>query len=186
MGRLRGFGIRSGLRVLVAIGLAFASLFPTVSALARVGYVIDDGCGTGQHGLFYAAGSPTGWHTYAYAQSPGGCHLWTFTRVGATVNWAAWYLPLNPSNAGRFQVRPYIPCVNHAGRAHYQTYPYGTDGGIYNFIFLSQASYCNIGVTIFDRDFGQSDPNAGYVKFVDNSDQWSYHVAVDQLSYIAL
>lgn len=177
---------RLGRSVIASVVVVAASLFPADLALARIGYVIDDGCGVGQDGLFWAGGSPSGWHTYSYSSSPGGCHMWTFTRIGSAVNTAAWYLPLNPGNSGDFAVRPFIPCINHAGRAHYQTLPYGTGGGVYNAIYISQLPYCNVGVQIFDRYFSQADQTAGYVKFLDSSDQWSYHVAVDQLSYLVL
>lgn len=111
--------------------------------------------------------------------------MWTFTRIGAAVNTAAWYLPYNPGNAGNFQVMPYVPCQNHSGRAHYQTWPYGTSYGVYNSLYIGQSQFCNIGFVAFNRYFAQGDPQAGYVKFLDSSDQWSYHVAVDQLSYWA-
>lgn len=156
-------------------------------ALARTNVFIDDACHSGlsNDGLFWAAGPAVGWHVQSYGPSPGDCHLWVYSRQAPYVNSAYWYLPLNANNSGTFNVAAFIPCVNHGYIAHYQTYPYGTAQGWYNFIYLDQRNYCDGYAHLITRYFSQADPTAGYMKFDDASGTYGYRLAVDQMRYLA-
>lgn len=174
-------------RITLALALAISLLLPNGSpASAHSSWFVDDGCaaGGGGGGYFYAGGPAIGWRTQGYGPSPGGCHMWAFTRVGSFSNWAAWYLPVTGGYEGNYDLETFVPCVNNAGVAHYLTYPHGTGGGIVNNIFKNQSATCNARMQVIERWFWGDE--GGYLKFVDSSTAWSLHVAVDKTYYFTL
>ena len=111
--------------------------------------------------------------------------MWTTTITGSSpLNWAGWYLPLDPAHDGYYRTAPaFITCQHHDGTAQYRIYQYGTGAGVSSYVWVNQAAFCNRYVDLLGGTRYFSAQSGGEILFVDVASVSGRSVVVDLLYY---
>jgi len=169
--------LRLARRAVVPVAVLVALAVGVPDASAAIYWQVDDSCGSFSQPYFYPAGPSQFWHTHS-GGGFNGCHMWMNTVCGNSscniVNWANWYLPVDSSYNGNYQVWVWRACSSSDSHwtndsVRYQRFAYGTGGGsTETYRFDQHVSACNQSGEVTANDYFQAS-SGGKMRLIDKS-----------------